>query len=164
MKKLTLLLSAAVAMGITGSALAAQHDTQDLTVLGSVLEVCTLTVANQQAIDLDDDGWQNVAQITGACNSGQQNVNVVYTFTAHNNQSGDGFAYFKRSGPGGGTNDFVGYLSQVLNPNGVRPILHNNYPVPQDNGVPHWLQFKPDQGNHIAGDYDTQLTINVFSS
>ncbi|MCC5878438.1 MAG: hypothetical protein JJU03_00880 [Idiomarina sp.] len=158
MKKLTLLLSAAVALAAGSSAMASQHS-QDLIVDGTIQSVCTLTVGPQNVIALENNSWQTVADIAGACNNGSQHVRVTYLFTDFND--GDNFAKFKHNNAA--LNEFVGYKARVLTNAGVTPVIGNPYTNNQGNGVAYALQFEP-QGSsaNVAGNYTTQLTVSVM--
>lgn len=155
MKKLTLALSAAAALAVSGSVMA--QDSQDIVVDGLIASNCTLSVDNQNVIILDNNTWQQVADITGACNSGSQFVDVLYTFTAFGDGSNPEAKFMHSNG-----NDFVGYRARVTTPNGVEPILQTPYLAVQGNNVPTALEFEP-QGDSmdLAGDYTTEVTINV---
>lgn len=156
MKKLTLLLSAAVALGASGSAMA---DSQNLIVDGTIQSVCTLSVDDQQVIELEDVSWQKVADITGACNSGSANVQVSYLFTDFND--GDNFAKFLHESAN--PSEYIGYRARVLTNNGVFPVIGNPYTNSQGNGTTYQLEFEPQgSSSNIAGNYTTELTVSVM--
>lgn len=158
MKKLTLALSAAVALAASGSAMAAS---QQVTVDGTIPSVCTLVVDQGGAIALANNSWQHVADVTGSCNSGQQNVEVRYTHDDYDN--GSGAAAFRHTSF---NSEFITYQARVTPPGGTSPVtipIGVTFPLSQGNGQVHALEFSPQgSASNIAGNYQTIMTIEVL--
>lgn len=158
MKKLTLALSAAVALAASGSVIA--QDSGTLQVFGSVPAYCTVDIQQAGSIDLILNDWQKVGEVLGTCNSGLPTLVVRYT--AQNGNSGgtaaafvhdDGDAWIEFQGrvtpPGGTTEPFMVGLSP--------------YDIAQLNGGSHDVEFNPaGVATDKAGNYQTDFLIEVF--
>lgn len=158
MKKLTLAVSAAVALAASGSAMAQNSGVLEVT--GSIPSYCTLNISNIGGFDLLLNDWQDVAEVTGTCNSGLPNVLVEYTAQIED-QNNPGFAAFEHEN----ALDWISFDGRVAPPGGgtVTPVGLSTYGVQQVNGSAHDVSFRPYGANtNVAGNYQTDILIEVY--